>query len=180
MLHPIITACFAMKIDVSDLLKHIGSELKVDKSEELPLKDDDFSVTSPINVKLKLVNTGSSVLVTGTLKTKVKMCCCRCLKEYEQPISIKIEEQYSKKVPSVTKHKKDEEIELKEKDFVFEISEENIIDLSEAIRQNIIVALPIKPLCSRNCSVPQLEKQGRKKVDPRLAKLADLKFTGGK
>lgn len=162
-----------MKIDVSDLLKHFGAELKVDRSEDFHLKDDNFAVSSPVNIKLKLVNTGRrTVLVTGTLNTKVRLCCCRCLKEYEQPLNIRLEEEYSKNAPEVRKQKKDEEIELKDKDFVFEISEDNMIDLGEAIRQSIIVALPIKPLCNKLCrGIEAASSKAKKSPDPRLAKL---------
>jgi uncharacterized protein len=173
-----------MKIDVTDLLKSVGEIITVEKSEKMDFNDESLSLTSPIHVKLKLVNTGRTVLVTGTLNTTVKMNCSRCLKEFDQPISIKIEEEYAKKG---AQNEKDEDlfsdedgVELKEEDFVCEISEDNSIDLGEAIRQNIMVALPIKPLCTRNCkglSVETAPKQ--KKIDPRLAKLKEFKLAGG-
>ncbi len=170
----IIAVCF-MKIDVSDLLKSLGAELKVNESERISLAGDDVELTSPVTVALKLVNTGGTVLVTGTLKTSVKLNCVRCLKEFDQPVSIKIEEEYAKKVPS-RKADKDEEIELKDEDFVFEIGEDNVIDLDEAIRQNTIVSLPIKPLCDKACKLKEPTKEKGKKIDPRLAKLTELKI----
>ena len=168
-----------MKIDVSDLLKQVGAELKVDRSENLSFSDDDFSIDSPVNIKLKLVNAGGTVLVTGTLRMDVKMSCCRCLKQFDLPLKITVEEEYGRNVPHSRAGKKDEEIELKEKDFVFQIGEDNIIDLDEAIRQNVIVSLPIKPLCSKDCSIPGIQKADKKKVDPRLEKLKSFKALGG-
>lgn len=174
-----------MKIDVSDLLKSFGAELKIDRSETLSFppiggadKEESLNLTSPVQVKLKLTNTGDTVLVSGTLKTTIELSCCRCLKEFDHPVNIKIEEEYSKK-KSALPGSKDEEIELKEKDFVFEIGEDNIIDLDEAIRQNIIVSLPIKPLCSKFCKVAAPAKENKKSVDPRLAKLKSFKILGG-
>ena len=174
-----------MKIDVSDLLKDIGEELRVDKSEKLDLQDDNLTLTSPVHVKLKLVYTGRTVLITGTLDTGVKMCCCRCLKEFDQPVSINFEEEYAKKQVLRQAEENDEGIdeegmELKDEDFIFEISEDNIIDLGEAIRQNIIVSLPIKPLCSKSCKGIKIEAPSKKKaVDPRLEKLKQFKKAGG-
>ena len=176
-----------MKIDVTDLLKSFGAELKIDRSETLSFppvseadKEDRLILTSPVNVKLKLMNTGGAVLVFGTLKTTVKLSCCRCLKDFDFPVSIKIEEEYSKRKPVLLVKKAGEEIELKEKDFFFEIGEDNIIDLDEAIRQNIIVDLPIKPICNKACKLPELVKDKKKDTDPRLAKLATIKLIGGK
>ena len=177
-----------MKIDVSDLLKEVGAELKIDISETLSFppvseadKEDSLNLTSPVQVKLKLMNTGETVLVSGMLKTKVKLCCCRCLKDFDYLVNINIEEEYSKRKPSLKSVKsKGEEIELTEKDFVFEIDEDNMIDLDEAIRQNIIVNLPIKPICDKACKLPETVKDKKKDIDPRLAKLATIKLTGGK
>jgi uncharacterized protein len=184
-----------MKIDVTDLLKSFGAQLKIDRSETLSFpparfdasldarqarrvgkadEEDRLNLTSPVHVKLKLTNTGRTVLVSGTLKTTVRMTCCRCLKDFDLPVSIKIEEEYSKRPPVPRVGKAGEEIELKEKDFVFEIGEDNIIDLDEAIRQNIIVDLPIKPVCNKACKLPEPVKDKKKMTDPRLEKLGRL------
>ena len=168
-----------MKIDVSNLLKQVGATHKVEGSEALSFKEDDLKLSSPVRVKLKLVNTGRTVLITGLLKTTVRLGCCRCLKEFDYPINIKIEEEYSKKHFSSQNIKEGEEAELKEKDLVFEIGEDNVIDLDEAIRQNIIVALPIKPLFSKLCrGLPEAKEAKKKSMDPRLAKLKEFKNAG--
>jgi uncharacterized protein len=174
-----------MKIDVSDLLKSVGAELRIDKSEKLDLKDEILTLSSPVNVKLKLINTGRTVLVTGTLNTNVKMMCCRCLKEFDQTVSVNIDEEYAKiqairEIAEEEAENVDEGIEIKDEDIVFEISEDNIIDLSEAIRQNLILALPIKPLCDKACKGIKLEAPKKiKVVDPRLEKLKQFKKAGG-
>jgi hypothetical protein len=53
------------------------------------------------------------------------------------------------------------EVELKESDFAFLIDEDNSIDLTELVRQNLLTALPIKPLCSSLCE--GLARQNKKK-----------------
>ena len=176
-----------MKIDVSDLLKEVGAELKIDISETLSFppvseadKEDRLNLTSPVHVKLKLMNTGNTVLVAGTLKTTVRLSCCRCLKEFDLPVSLKLDEEYAKaKAGGQAQKNKGGEIQLSDNDFVFEIGKDNIIDLDEAIRQNIIVNLPIKPVCNKACKLPETVKDKEKKTDPRLAKLRSIKLTGG-
>ncbi len=160
-----------MKIDVTDLLKSVGAELKIDRRESLVFEDA-IELTSPVQVKLKLTNTGETILVSGTIKTDLKLCCCRCLKDFKYPVNIKIEEEYSKKSPVI--RSKNKEIELKEKDFVFEIGGNNIIDLDEAIRQNLIVNIPIKPICSKTCKIESISVDKGKSIDPRLLKLKNL------
>jgi uncharacterized protein len=168
-----------MKIDVSELLKDFGAVLRIDESGTFDFKEDNLKLSSPVEVKLKLTNTGETVLVSGTLKTSAKLTCCRCCKEFEYPVNIRIDEEYAKKGAGSDPEDK-EELELKDKDFVFEMNENNIIDLDEAVRQNIIVSLPIKPLCKKSCKLAVPSEGTKKKIDPRLAKLAAIKLTGGK
>jgi uncharacterized protein len=172
-----------MKIDVSDLLKSLGAVLKVEEEEKISLNDDDIALISPVRAKLKLVNTGATVLVSGSLKTTARLDCSRCLKKFDMPVDIDIEEEYVKGLENSLRDSENEEgaeIELKDKDMVFEIDENNIIDLDEAIRQNILVSLPIKPLCSETCKLPVASSGKNKKIDPRLEKLKNIKITGGK
>jgi uncharacterized protein len=172
-----------MKIDVTDLLKSLGEVLKVEAEEKISLNDEDIALTSPVSIKLKLVNTGGRVLVTGKLVTTAKMECGRCLKKFDMPVDIYVEEEYVKSLENSQCDSENEEcveIELKDKDMALEIDKNNIIDLDEAIRQNILVSLPIKPLCSRSCKLPDVSSGKSKKTDPRLEKLKTLKITGGK
>jgi uncharacterized protein len=70
------------------------------------------------------------------------------------------------------------------------IDEHHLLDLSEAIRQNALLAVPMKPLCREDCSglCQQCGKDlnkgqcdcNKSEIDPRWAKLADLASTGKK
>ncbi len=167
-----------MKIDVGDLLKRVGKVMRVEAKETLSLEEDGLSLNGPVAVYVKLTNIGDSILLSGKFKASVRLNCVRCLKDFDQPLSVEVEEEYSRD-PKVF-DKKGEEIELKDADFIFKIGEDNSIDLGEAIRQNILTALPIKPLCRKSCKglpVQELavEKGASKKApDPRLAKLKDI------
>ncbi|MCX5726962.1 MAG: DUF177 domain-containing protein [Candidatus Saganbacteria bacterium] len=138
-----------MKIDVSQILKAVGNEERAKASEEVSYPE--LNIVSPVDIDIKLLNIGKGILLNGTIATKVRLNCCRCLLDFELPLDLDIEEEYSFKPARLPFKKGKREIELKEEDFVFEIEPDNTIDLGEAIRQNIITALPIKPLCSDLC-----------------------------
>ncbi|MFA5034789.1 MAG: DUF177 domain-containing protein [Candidatus Margulisiibacteriota bacterium] len=137
-----------MKIELKELLRQVGNEWEVEDSEQISFPEDSLILTQPVNVKLRLTNTGSSVLVKGTLQTEIELECARCLKSYRRPIKLEIEENYAREI---TTQRKGKEIELKESDFVYPIDNDNCIDLDELIRQNILLSLPIKSLCDINC-----------------------------
>jgi len=137
-----------VKIELKELLRQVGNEWEVEDSEQISFPEDSLILTQPVNVKLRLTNTGSSVLVKGTLQTEIELECARCLKSYRRPIKLEIEENYAREI---TTQRKGKEIELKESDFVYPIDNDNCIDLDELIRQNILLSLPIKSLCDINC-----------------------------
>lgn len=137
-----------LKIDLTDLLREVGSEAEVTEEEKVNYPEDNLILTKPVKIKAHLVNTGVSVLLSGEAETEVELTCSRCLERYHQPLSFKIKEEHSSAPPMAKKAK---EVELKEKDFVFGIEEDNTLDLSEIIRQNLLLVLPIKPLCKPDC-----------------------------
>jgi uncharacterized protein len=141
-----------VKIDLTELLYQVGNvaNVKIDVNEhEINVLGGGLNLTQPAKVALKLVNTGNLVIAEGSLSAEVKLECSRCLKDFSLPINLKIKEEFAKK--AVLPKAKAGELELHENDFVAEIDKDNTFDLSDMVRQNLLLALPIKPLCDKNC-----------------------------
>ena len=137
-----------MKIDLTELLQKVGNEADLEQTEKLRYPEDDLNLTKPAKIRLHLVNTGASVLVKGQVETEIELECSRCLKTFKLPLELKIDEEFSRDAPQ---YKRGGEIELKEEDFVYPIEKDNSIDLTEVIRQNLLLAIPIKTLCTPDC-----------------------------
>ena len=148
-----------MKIDVGELLKDVGNEADVEKEAKLACTADGIDIEGPVKVVLHLVNTGEGILATGSARAKVNLECSRCGKPFVAALNAKIEEQYSREVTD---------------EMIFPIGSDNFIDLSEAIRQNLIISLPIKTICSKDCRLPEGISKNKKEPDPRLAKLKEV------
>lgn len=144
-----------MKIDLTELLQKVGDEADVEQEEKVSFPEDNLNLTKPVRITVHLVNTGTSVLMNGTAETVVELECSRCLKKFKYPINIKLDEEFTRDpfVPKSTK-----EIELKEEDFASPIEKDNTVDLTELIRQDLSLALPIKTLCSPDCKGVEGEK----------------------
>ncbi|MEE8637840.1 MAG: DUF177 domain-containing protein [Candidatus Margulisiibacteriota bacterium] len=138
-----------MKIDLTELLQKVGNEADLEQAEKLRYPEDDFSLTKPAKIRLHLVSTGASVLVKGRVETEIELECSRCLKTFKYPLAVEIEEEFSRRP---TEFKGGGETELKEADFIYPIEKDNSIDLTEVIRQNLLLAIPIKTLCSPDCT----------------------------
>ena len=112
--------------------------------------DDNLTVDSQeITVKgsVKLTRTNRSVLVAAILKTALPLECCRCLNEYECPIEVRFEEEFFPTL-DVTSGLP---LDVEDAEESFTIDEHHILDLTEAIRQYVILAQPMKPLCRTDC-----------------------------
>ncbi|MFC1517079.1 DUF177 domain-containing protein [Candidatus Margulisiibacteriota bacterium] len=163
--------------DVSQLLDHVGDTQQIEIPYDLQLAEDDYKIISPVELSLNLISTGKSILVQGVVKGNLEATCGRCLKSFQLPFNIDIEEEYKRTEDIMSVTAKDKE--LGEDDFIFSIDSEGRIDLGEAVRQNVVVNLPLKFVCKKDCqgvikaTKPKQKEMGE--ADPRLAKLKELK-----
>jgi len=126
----------------------------------------------PIHGEMRLLRTDRGIFVSGALETTGKAVCSRCLSSFDQPVTLKIEEEYL----------------LEAEEGTFTIGENREIDLTEAVRQYSLLALPMKPLCREECAglCPSCGHNlnlgacgcSPSAVDPRLAQLARLVSEG--
>lgn len=133
--------------------------------------------TNSIKGTVVLTRTNRGILVQGKLQTSIIVECSRCLNHYECPLTINIEEEYF----PVIDINSGTALETPDEPDTFSIDEHHILDLKEAIRQNALLAIPMKPLCKESCPgiCPSCGKDLTKgkckcsddKIDPRWLKL---------
>jgi uncharacterized protein len=138
-----------MKLDLSEIVGNVGKHHRytIDEpgfeSEEAGLK-----CTEPIKGSVEFRNTGRHLVLRGEVGTRVQMDCSRCLRFFEIPVNVRIEDEFLIPLPhSLSEEDGEDEEEIE----VESILKEGIFDLSEFLRQTIIVSLPIKPLCEDVC-----------------------------
>ncbi len=168
-----------MLINVSQLLKEpIGSTRNYEVSETYDVTGEGNG--SLVEGEVKLTRTGRGILVQGTLHTTVKITCSRCLCLFDCPLTIEIEEEYFPVIDVSSGMPAPEP----EEPGALTIDEHHILDLTEAIRQNALLAIPMKPLCREECAglcvqcgkdlnVGQCDCQ-QTSMDSRWSKLAGL------
>ncbi len=133
-----------MQINVAQLLKEpVGSTRKVDFDEEISVD----GAPSRLTGHFLLTRLDRSILVSGEVKAKLLQVCSRCLREFVSITPFKIEEEY---FPTVDVHT-GLPLEAPENEGGFTIDSNHLIDLDEALRQNLLVTLPMAPLCRPDC-----------------------------
>ena len=130
-------------INVSQLLKEpVGSSQSHDISGTIAEEVEGF-----VEGKAKVIRISRGVLVQCKLTADVKLICSRCLDTFLCPISFTAEEEF---LP-ISDVSGDLGLSSLEQSEEFTINNKNILDLSELIRQYMLLNLPMKPLCRPDC-----------------------------
>ena len=102
----------------------------------------------PIEGNVELLRTDRGVLVRGTLKASLKSVCCRCLETFDCPLTFGLEEEYHPTKDVVSGKPLSTSLETG----AFTIDGQHVLDLSEGVRQHMLLATPMKPLCCPECA----------------------------
>ena len=130
-------------INVAQLLKEpVGSSQSYDIDGIISEEIEGF-----VEGKAKVIHISQGVLVQCKLTAEVKLICSRCLDTFLFPISFTAEEEF---LP-ISDVSGDLAISSVEQSEGFTINSKNILDLSELIRQYMLLNLPMKPLCRPDC-----------------------------
>ena len=134
-----------MQINVSQQIKApIGSLRNYDVNETVDIADS----ASWVQGEVKLIRTHRSILVKGTLHTEAEVTCSRCLSLFSCPLTLNIEDEYF----PITDVASGTSLPLPEEPGCFTIDEHHVLDLTEAIQQYALLAIPMKPLCREDCA----------------------------
>ncbi len=166
-------------MNVSQLLKEpIGSVRNYELNEIVDVAGDGTGIMVQGQVRLMRIDRG--ILVRGTLRTQVELTCSRCLSPFSSPLTFYIEEEYVPTVDVVS----GASLAVPDEPGGFTIDEYHVLDLTEAVRQYVLMASPMKPLCREDCTglCPHCGRnlnQGQcnclsQPVDPRWSELTKL------
>ena len=170
-----------MIFNVAQLMKSpVGTALNYDIDEENVRLDEDLKIIGPIvgHVRLRRINQG--LLADGWVDLTLEFECTRCLKQFEQQMHVLFEERFYPTLDVVTG------VALTPPDDgedAFPIDAHHLIDLTEAVRQHVLLDIPMVTLCKEDCAglCPQCGKDLNEgpcncqpEIDARLSVLQSL------
>ncbi|OHE55565.1 MAG: hypothetical protein A2Z47_07500 [Thermodesulfovibrio sp. RBG_19FT_COMBO_42_12] len=105
------------------------------------------SIVAPIRARLKIEKVGAELIIKGNVIADVKFQCSRCLKDFRSALSVPVDVTYHpvEELKGEDKH----EIKFEELDMDFYSGEE--LDLLGLLTEQIVLNLPMKPLCTDLC-----------------------------
>jgi len=105
----------------------------------------------PVVINLTIVPERDMFLVKGTVAATVQLSCSRCLADYQSRLSRKFTLRFSKEIPDDLHRGDDEEVELTAEKIGLIYFEGEEIHLRDAVEEQLVMALPYKPLCKDDC-----------------------------
>ncbi len=169
-----------MIVHIDQLQQPLELCLEVE-SQHCHLPSDIGECLAPIHFDARAHKVKEKVLITGRISAQIKMNCARCLQPHEECLEDTFEVIY---LPQPDIQEREEEIELEETDLDVSYYTENSIALYEVLREQLLLLIPLKPLCKPNCAglCPSCGKNlnkgtchcNLKTVDPRLVVLEQL------
>jgi uncharacterized protein len=128
-----------VEVDVRDLVGRPGSSRAVDLAEpvdglrtELAFVPED----RPVSARLLMESVVEGILASGPLSGVMVIRCARCLTSSERPFQVQTQEMFTSGAEPT-----DDEYPLVD----------GFVDLEPMIRDAVLLAMPLAPLCSPGC-----------------------------
>ena len=166
-------------LDTRDLPRRPGAlrtlERTVPAPADLGLELIGVPAGSDIELDLRLESVTEGVLVSGTISGVLEGECGRCLRPIEEDFDVRVQELYAYPDSATVETTDEDEVGRLQGD---------LIDLEPALRDAVVFALPVNPLCRPDC--PGLcsecgvhwdelpEGHSHQQIDPRWAGLSKL------
>lgn len=173
-----------MRLNVAELKDEVGGRLRVPLEVPHDLfvaGPDPVHVRVPFRGHAAAVNIDDAILVSVHLRGEAELECGRCLVRYNLPLALDFDEEFR---AGEVKPDQDPAEQLEDDDRPYSLYQGDEIDLTEVVRQHLLLALPMKPLCQETCRglCPRCGKNLNEgdcgcvvdEIDPRLEGLKNL------
>lgn len=126
-----------MRVKISDIPED-GLSVEFSRKAE--------ALESDITASLTLVRTGSDVIIKGLVSSSMRQQCARCLNDFVQDVSARVELSYEGM--SVLDN---EDQETESDDASRDYKLDDVIDLGHLAEEQILLNVPMRSLCSVDC-----------------------------
>jgi uncharacterized protein len=142
---------------------------------------DVFGIAAPIALQFDIFKDKAQFRLVGSVQTTLELACDRCL----EPFLWAVDSSFDLRYHPHTANTGEGEREIEEDDLTTAFYENDTIDLTQLMREQFYLAIPMKPLCAETCRGlcvtcgANLNRETcgctREWQDPRLAILKTLK-----
>ena len=106
----------------------------------------EFRFPSPVDVRITFYRSGQEILLAGSLQGGFEGCCSRCLEVFDFTVEKKFEIVLAPDSMAMDRKK-----ELNKAEMGLSFYQGAEIDVAPLVREQILLSLPIRPLCTEEC-----------------------------
>jgi uncharacterized protein len=110
-------------------------------------RNDDYTVAELVRLALAITGDGESYRLRGDLGTALGFVCSRCLARFEIPVDIALDVLYLPRGANTGEG----DFEISDGDLSTAFYRDEELDLGHLIREQLQLAVPMKPLCQASC-----------------------------
>lgn len=106
---------------------------------------------APLDIVLDVQPERDFVRVKGQIETTLRLNCSRCLESFDMPVRQRFTLRYSHNIPADLHPTDAGGIELTAENIGLIFYSEGTIDFRAAVQEQVVLAIPYKPLCREAC-----------------------------
>jgi uncharacterized protein len=143
-----------IRFDIHEILNQsVGASLGFEINQEFLSPDRTiFEITKPIRGNAEFIKLNKGVLGKFEIETQIELICARCAKKFKMPIELKFEQEFWH---AGGQEKAFEKLNQESPNILFTI-DNNVLDFTESLEQELLLTVPLKPLCKENCKLKKV------------------------
>lgn len=131
-----------------DNIPEEGMDLVFDADPQtVDLGGEEKNVRGAISVRARVDRSGQKIMIASSLSALLSLQCSRCLCELLSPVEAHFRVTYIPTADLLVK----EERELKKDELDVYFYKNDVIELDDTIREQIVLSIPMQPLCRPHC-----------------------------
>jgi uncharacterized protein len=119
----------------------------VTTATELGVAEADMVMVQPLALSCQFLKINREVVMQGALRSAVRLACSRCAEEFALPLDIALDATYLPAHEMTSERAK----ELEEGTADVYSYAEPVIDISEMVRDKLLLSIPLQPHCMIGC-----------------------------
>jgi uncharacterized protein len=136
-----------MQLDVTKIRE---PHLRIDRTDEPSVfgaAEDYYRIAEPVHLVGNVRKDHEKVRITGQVTTTLELACSRCLEAFRVPVVAAFDLLF---LPATAEPNVPEQ-EVEEDDLGTSYYRNGVIELADVVREQLFLALPMKPLCQEAC-----------------------------
>lgn len=137
-----------MRLDLSHIRQPETSFSRHYDAAAFSAEAEEYRVTSPVDLRMTIHKDQDRFRLVGEVHTTLEVDCSRCLEGFALPVDREFDLRF---VPSGVDAKDEGESAIEDDDVAITFYRDDAIDVSDLLREQFYLALPMKPLCRTDC-----------------------------